>query len=141
MDKEIDLILEFESECMEIAQPIINRLCKRAMHTMNKKTANYFDCEDYPATFSFIDILSIKIQEYSFDEINPYLEDYIDSTLQIEFAKLPRLERLAIAYCDCSKDMQSKYNGSQPNIYNAFRKLLDEHYYLKKIQTYVDKSY
>ena len=60
MDKEIDLILEFESECMEIAQPIINRLCKRSMRTMNKKTANYFDCEDYPSTFSFIDILSIK---------------------------------------------------------------------------------
>lgn len=141
MDKEIDLILEFESECMEIAQPIINRLCKRSMRTMNKKTANYFDCEDYPSTFSFIDILSIKIQEYSFDEINPNLEEYIDSTLQIEFEKLPRLERLAIAYCDCSKDMQSKYNGSQPNIYIAFRKLLDEHYYLKKIQTYVDKFY
>lgn len=141
MDKDIDLILEFERECMDLAQPIIDRLCKRAVHTMNKKAANYFDCGDYPATFSFIDILSIKMQENSLDEINPYLEDYIDSTLQIEFEKLTRLERLPIAYCDCSKDMQSRYDGRQPKIYNTFRKLLDEHYYLKKIQNYVDKSF
>ena len=53
----------------------------------------------------------------------------------MEFQKLTQLEKLAIAYCDCSKDMQSNYDGSQPNIYNTFRKLLDEHYYLKKIIT------
>ena len=141
MDKEIDLILEFENECRDLARPIIDKLCKRAMHVMNKKTAKYFDCEGYPSTFSFTDILSIKIQEYSLDEINPYLEDYIDSTLEIEFQKLTRLEKLAVAYSDCSEKMEASYDGSQPNIYNTFRKLLDEHYYLKKIQNYIDKSY
>lgn len=141
MNKELKLILDFENECKNLAQPIIDKLCRRAMRSMNKKTAEYFGCEDYPSTFSFIDILSIKIQDYSLDEINPHLEKYIDSTLDLEYKKLSKLEKLVISYSDCSLSMQTNYYGCHDNIYITFCKLLDEHYSLKKIQNFIDRMH
>ena len=95
-------------------------ICKRVVRRLNKEinSSCLYGADDFPAKFNTFDILSIQIQSLYMDEINPNLEDYILNIIEDEAAK---------AGCDSE------------GLYDLFRKMLDEHYYIKKIQNVVDK--
>ena len=95
-------------------------ICKRVIKRMNKEidSSCLYGADDLPVKFNTFDILSIQIQNLLMDEINPKLEDYIMDIIEDEAEK---------AGCDSE------------GLYVIFRKMLDEHYYIKKIQNYIDK--
>lgn len=95
-------------------------ICKRAIRRLNKEISkSYLYCGDnYPDMFNTFDILAIEIQSMFIDEINPLLDDYIHSILDDEAEK-----------SKCKSD----------DLYKVFRNMLDEHFYIKKIQNFVDK--
>lgn len=95
-------------------------ICKRVIKRMNKEidSSCLYGADDYPIKFNTFDILSIQIQSMEMDDVNPLLEDYIQNILEDEAEK---------AGCDSE------------GLYVMFRKMLDEHYYIKKIQNFVDK--
>ena len=95
-------------------------ICKRVIRRLNKKIEPFclYGADDFPVKFNTFDILSIQIQSMLMDEINPFLDDYIIEIIEDEAEK---------AGCDSE------------GLYDLFRKMLDEHYYIKKIQNFVDK--
>ena len=95
-------------------------ICKRVIKRLNKEICSscLYGADDFPVKFNTFDILSIQIQSMLMDEINPKLDDYIIDIIEDEAEK---------AGCDSD------------GLYDAFRKMLDEHYYIKKIQIFVDK--
>ena len=61
---EKEYITQLENRCHDMAEPIITRLCKRAMREMNQLEASLVSStDDYPPGFKFIDILSIELQD------------------------------------------------------------------------------
>jgi len=95
-------------------------ICKRAIRRLNKEIESscLYGADDFPKKFNTFDILSIQIQSMYMDEINPKIEDYI---------------------LDILEDEAEKTGCESEGLYDLFRKMLDEHYYIKKIQNYIDK--
>ena len=95
-------------------------ICKRVIKRLNKEIDSFclYGADDFPVKFNTFDILSIQIQSMLMDEINPKLDDYLIDIIEDEAEK---------AGCDSD------------GLYDVFRKMLDEHYYIKKIQNFVDK--
>ena len=90
-DKLIGFIYEIEKDCDRLSQDIISRLCKRAIRKLNK----FDSClagktDDYPSSFKFCDVLSVELQSCCYEEINPFLRDFIDDTLYNEYNELPQ---------------------------------------------------
>lgn len=138
----IDFVYEIERDCDTLSQPIISRLCKRAIKVMNKK-ASYFagSTDDYPQSFTFFDILSIELQSKTYEEINPFLRDFVENTLDNEYDKLSALESFVLDHSECAVNMECDIDAVHNKIYGAFHELLNEHWTSKKIQKFTEKWY
>ncbi|MGL5980689.1 MAG: hypothetical protein ACRCZY_07435 [Phocaeicola sp.] len=133
-------ILQFESGCKSYANDIIMRICKRAIRELNKQESTLAgSSDDYPDSFKFFDILSIERQDRSYEEINPFIEDYIEATLDNEYDKIQGLERLALDYSECYINSECDYEQVRQNIREQFQDLLNKHYSTNKIQKYLDR--
>ena len=135
----IDFVYEIESDCNQLSQDIISRLCKRAIKEMSKQLPPHIVpiVDGYPAGFSFFDVLSIELQSKFYDEINPFLQDYIETVLDNEYKKLPALERFVLDHSECAEHLRCDDQAIENKIYDTFREMLNEHYGVKKIQDYV----
>ncbi len=127
----------FKSDCERLSGDIIYHLCKRVIKRMNKemKSVNLFT-DDYPAEFNYIDKLSIELETYSYVDIDPsgLLEDYIYDSLENEFNRLPKTEKLIVEYSFEYDHYEYDINVIIKGIHKEFREMLDNHYSLKKIQ-------
>ena len=136
----LDFVLEFEGRCSNFSDDIIEKICKKAIRKMNKVDAYLAgSTDDFPSSFNFFDILSIELQTKSYDEINPFLEDFVFSVLHDQFDNLPKLERLVLEYSECSKNLGVDLEAIEERIYNRFHRMVNDHYELKKIQNFVDR--
>lgn len=135
-----DFISELESDCDLLSQDIISRLCKRAIKVMNEQEANLASStDDYPSSFSFFDILSIELQSKCYEEISPYLRDFVETTLDNEYEKLPALERFVLDHCAHNERLECDSQAIEKKIYDAFHEMLNEHYMINKIQDFVGR--
>lgn len=120
-------IYDIEDECQNIANRLIPLVCRRAIRRMNSwKGEDVIDGHkfkwegkdalldgDYPKSFTFFDILSIQIQNFSYDEINPYLHDAIVDMLWYEVSLLSHAEQFVMEHsyivigncgkCECDR--------------------------------------
>lgn len=161
--KEIDQLKNFINDFAEwceciVAREIIPLVCRRAIRRMNhwKEPIEINGSQiywsgidslldgDYPSNFNFFDILSIQIQNYYYDEINPYLREAIEGVLEYELSKLSNAERLVMEYSiigDCELyecDHEQVINA----LFNEFHDQLNDHWkYTKKIQNYEDYNW
>lgn len=139
--KEIEINTTLDDKVISMAENIVTRLCKRAMRTMNEVGKDIvLTTDEYPKSFTFIDRLSIELQDRTYDEIDPIaLEDYVMSTLDDEWKHLPAKETVVLrqAYPDLDDDDDEITR----QIRDCFHKMLDEHYELKKIQNFIDKRW
>ena len=139
-NRDFDFICQFESECQSYANDIILRICKKAIRVMNQQEATLAgSTDDYPNNFTFYDILSIELQDRSYNEINPFLEDFIVSTLENEYDKVKGIEKLVLEYSECTENSECDINKVKRNIYEQFHTMLNEHYSIKKIQNYIER--
>lgn len=143
MEKDyMDFVYEIERDCDTLAQPIISRLCKRAIKEMNKQ-GSYLagSTDDYPKSFSFFDILSVELQSKTYEEINPFLWDFVESSLDNEYEKLSALERFVLDHSECAENMECDIQSIHNKIYGAFHEMLNEHWTSNKIQKFIEKWY
>ena len=125
------------------AEDIVRKLCKRIFREMNVRLADSLSCDDCPSSFTAVDRFCILYCEegYTLDEINPHLEDYLDSCISSQLRKLSVSDydyiEAELMYDDDSEtptDIEvSEY------IFKAFFKMIDDHYYLQKIQTFLER--
>lgn len=145
-DKVNKFVYELEDRCNSLSEDIIELVCKRSIRRMNNWKED-LNCgkykilwtgkdsllpRHYPKNFTFFDILSIQIQNYSYDEINPHLEDAIRGVLEYEYGKLDELEKLVLDYSICSKDYECDYFGLIDKIFEYFHNMLNDHWYKTK---------
>ena len=137
---ELDIIYEIERECNILSKDIFTRLCKRAIKEMNKLDPYLAgSTDDYPLSFSFFDILSVELQEKYYEEINPFLSDYVHSTLYREYEKLPTIERFVIDHSEFADHLECDLQAIKNNIYEVFREMLNKHYSTRRIQAFISK--
>lgn len=138
----IDFIYDIERECETLSKDIVSRLCKRAIKNMNKLNSCLAgSTDDYPSSFTFFDVLSIELQSKSYEEINPFLHDYVEDTLDNEYKNLPPLERFVLDHSECAENLECNVEAVHGKIYNAFHELLNEHWKTKKIQKFEENWY
>lgn len=132
-----DFISDIERECEEMSIKILEQLCKRAIKKMNKQDSYLAGSTDgYPSNFTFFDILSIELETKSYDEISPYLRDYVEDTLIQEYDNLPRIERFILDHSECWAMMDEDYDSVKNKIFDAFNRIRMQHLSLKKIENY-----
>lgn len=149
-----EFICGLEGCCNYVAGNLIPLICKRAIRRMNnwKGEASVKGCKikwrgkdallcgDYPKSFSFFDILSIQIQNYSYDEINPYLRDTIEDVLNYEKSRLSSSEQIVLDYSQIREVECGKYvcdvERLTSELFSCFHDMLNEHYGTKKIESY-----
>ena len=137
---EKEFINHLENKCYKMAGHIITRLCKRAMREMNQLEATMAgSTDDYPSSFKFIDILSIELQDRTEEEINPFLEDYVWTTLEEERQKLSSEETFILEQAYLDYQYEVDYSEITSQIRSRFYELLNEHYELKKIQNFIER--
>ena len=137
---EKEFITQLENKCHTMAAYIITRLCKRAMREMNQLEATLAgSTDDYPSSFKFIDILSIELQDRIEEEINPFLEDYVWTTLEEEHQKLSSEETFILEQAYLDYQYEVDYSEITRQIRSRFYELLNEHYELKKIQKFIER--
>ena len=95
--------------------------------------------DDYPSSFKFIDILSIELQGRTEEEINPFLEDYVWTTLEEERQKLSSEETFILEQAYLDYQYEVDYSEITSQIRSRFYELLNEHYELKKIQNFIER--
>ena len=141
-DRLIDFIYEIERDCERLSQDIISRLCKRAIKKLNKFDSSLAGkTDDYPSSFKFCDVLSVELQSSCYEEINPFLRDFIDNTLYDEYNELSQVERFIVDHSVCAEKCECDCDAVLRNIDSEFHKMLDEQYYTKKIQHFVERWY
>lgn len=146
MEKDcLDFICEIERDCEKLSRDIISRICKRAIRRMNKQEKDSHMrfasvTDEFPDKFSFFDILSIEIQEYDYDEINPFLREYIEKMLEEEYYNVSTIERFVLDHSECVKFLDCDYAAVEQKLFNAFHNMLNEHWSnTKKIKEYLLK--
>lgn len=130
---------EIINECDEMSKDIIRGICQRAIRTFNKQEREWMlsiFVDDYPANFTFFDKLSIELQTKTYDEISPYLEDYVYITLEDEYNNLSRKDRFIVDHSDY---FDSNSSEVMKKIYSEFNKLYNDHISLKKIENYLER--
>lgn len=136
---EYQYIEDFTRNCKQLSDEIITRLCKRAIKNMNKIEATTAgSTDDYPVNFKFFDILCIELQSKYYDEINPFLEDFVEDSLMYEYEKLPSTERLIVDYSDYSDYYEYDPSIARNAILSKFNELWNEHYSTQKIQKFIE---
>lgn len=134
------LVQEIQSGCQELADEIIIKICKRAIKTINLWGRNYIGFgEDYPTKFTAFDVLSVELQSKYYEELNPFLRDAIDGTLEHQYDSLSSLESFILDYSECSDHNGIDREAVQSKILKKFNEMLNEHYQLKKIQDFEEK--
>lgn len=149
-EKLIDFVEFLGERCSYTASKLKTRICRRAIRTINSwkgdmtikgHTVHWSikDClrdGDYPHNFNFIDILSIQIQEYTYEEINPYLKDCIKAVLSNELTKVSASERVVLDYSVLPEldDYDEVYDEDKliDSLLFCLQEILDEHWSTSK---------
>lgn len=132
-----DFINGIERDCEEMSRKILEQLCKRAIKKMNKLESYLAGSkDDYPPGFTFFDILSLELETRTYDEINPYLQEYVEDTLFQEYEDLPRMERFVLDHSESWAMIDSDDEPVKKKIFDAFNRIRIEHLSLKKIENY-----
>lgn len=145
MDDDYKFICKFENKCQQISEGIIGKICKRVIKRLNKEMKDIPNVagttDDYPNNFNFCDILSVELQNKSYDETNPtgFLEDYIGNVLMDEYSKLSTIERFVLDYSECSEFNECDFEKSFANVRSKFYEMIDNHYYISKIQKFTNR--
>lgn len=134
-----DLVFEFESDCESFAADIRKKICKSILRTLNK-TMTGQDGDDYDSVgMSYVDKISIKYQSCSLEEISYGFEDGLWEMIDAEYNALSPQDRHFLDYSKCSENNEIDIEGIKNEILSDLCKMIDEHYYTKKVQRYVDK--
>ena len=133
-----DELYKIVDECEHLAQPIIDRMLKRAIKVLNSFGRDTLGLsEDYPKGFSAFDVLSIELDTKTYDEINPWgLEDLVKKTVLDEYEKLPAAERFFVEHSilfpnDDEQQIEQK-------VISAFHAKMNEQLKTRKIENFME---
>ena len=139
MSDEYDLIFEFERDCEYFAAPIRRKICKRIFRTLYKHSKELV-ADDFDAIgMNYVDQISVLYQKYSLEEIDYGFEDRIWAMIEAEYEGLSSVDRQLLDYRHCSVKCEIDSEASKSKILSELCKMIDEHYYIKKIQNRRDK--
>jgi hypothetical protein len=121
-----------------LTDPIITKICRRAVRTMKSWDCTLVDSsEDWPECLNFFDVLSILMQDHCTDEVNPALDDTIENTLRCEFNRLTPLEKQAVFCSEVTIDYDTDHEECRRKIMSCFWQMLNDHYRSRKVQSYL----
>ena len=137
MKQDKEYIDEVIKECDEMSKDILSRMFRRAVKNMNKLDSYLAgSSDDYPSNFTFFDILTIELETRTYEEINPFLQDYIEGVVISEYENLPKQERFIVDHSDYFEENTNDIENKIIREFNAFR---IEHVNTKKIENYLLK--
>jgi hypothetical protein len=138
-----EFISQFEDECRELAQPIIQKICKRILTSWNKQLTNTEGDSYDEIGMTYVDKLSIKYQSRSLEEFGYGFEDAIDDAIDAEYNCLNLCEQLILDYSECGGYYSLKYDCDREkvkkNILDELCKMIDKHYYTSRVQRFIER--
>ena len=136
-------ISTFERECRDACDDIFECACQRAIARMNKEVTLESVGNDGAIGNGFtpFEVLSVSVCHlgYDYEEINPYLPNYISDILEDECDKFSTSDLLVIKYGEgISCDSQCGYYDFQGELLkrmkDMFYGLLEDTYNSEKVQ-------
>ena len=134
-------LYDLEQQCKGLAEPILNRMGWRIIRKMGKQMVNTDIDQDLAGLgMSFFDQLSIYYQTRTYEEIMFGFDDYLDDLIQAEIDDLTEIDRLILEHRDLHAlsrlEMEDRIFG---DVKKAVSSIVDQHYYTKRIQRFVDR--
>lgn len=134
-------INDINLECEKMSKDILKKLCLRAIKSMNQSEAILAaSTDEYPKDFKFFDILCVELETKTYDEISPFLHEYVERCLTDEYDLLPMMERFILDHSECWALMDHDDSVIKEKLFNAFNEERFAHLNLKKIENYMLKK-
>ena len=137
----------FEHECRNACDDIFKCACRRAIARMNKEVTpeSVRNGGAIGNGFTPFEVLSVSVCHlgYDYEEINPYLPDYISDILEDECDNFSTFDLLALKYGEgISSDSQCGYCDFQGELLkrlkDTFYGLLEDTYNSDKVQQFCE---
>lgn len=133
LDKAEKFISQFEKDCCELIDEIIDAVCKNVIDRMNTELRTISMCDDFPQSFTFFDQLSVLHQSRSYDEIDfptGMLENYIDNIIDSELSKLSAKDKTILWYANYGCTYGDNYQPLDANemCYQRFNDFQNKRY-------------
>ena len=133
-------INDINLECEKMSKDILKKLCLDAIKSMNQSEAAFaISSNEYPKDFKFFDILCVELETRTYDEISPYLHEFVERCLKDEYDMLPMMERFILDHSECWALMDHDDSVIKEKLFNAFNEERFAHLNLKKIENYMLK--
>lgn len=131
----LDLIFEFEKDCQSFSKNIRKRICKRIIKSLNNNLTG-FAGDDYDAIgMSYFDKLSVRYQ----DSLDEDIVDGLFEMIEAEINCLRSDDAHFLFYSRISEDYDIDHEAIRSDIFNDLCHMIDEHYYTKKVQKFIEK--
>lgn len=142
-----DTISMFERACSDACDDIFERACQRAIARMNKEVTLESVGNDGAIGNGFtpFEVLSVSVCHlgYDYEEINPYLPNYISDILEDECDKFSSSDLLVIEYGECiyrgTYGMYDFHTELLNRMADTFYGLLEDTYTSDKVQNFCNK--
>lgn len=137
----------FEHECRNACDDIFKCACRRAIARMNKEVTpeSVRNGGAIGNGFTPFEVLSVSVCHlgYDYEEINPYLPDYISDILEDECDKFSSSDLLVIEYGECiyrgTYGMYDFHTELLNRMTDTFYGLLEDTYTSDKVQNFCNK--
>ena len=139
-------ISAFERECSDTCGDVFTGACQRAIVRMNKEVTPESVGNDGAIgnDFTPFEVLSISVCHlgYDYEEINPYLPNYISDILEDECDKFSSSDLLVIEYGECvyrgNYGMYDFHTELLNRMTDTFYGLLEDTYNSDKVQQFCE---
>lgn len=143
MDRRIDYLQKIQSELRTASEKLVTRMAKAISIALNKSMSSYVDDVLAYRKLNFIDMISIKHQSMSYEEILIGFDVELDARIDAQIEALSPTEWMVFRFRDAElyyeKGEGAVVASVKADMLNEFGHVLDEHFRTKRMQLFLER--
>lgn len=143
MDRKVDILDEVQNTLRNASRQLVTRMAKSMSMALNKSMSSYVDEVLAYRKMNFIDMISVKHQTMSYEEMMIGFKEELDARIEAQIETLSFPEWLVFQFRDANlyfeKGKDAVVSSIKEDILSEFGRLLDEHFLTKRMQGFLER--
>ena len=143
MDRKVDILNKVQETLHLASRQLITRMAKSMLMALNKTMSSYVDEVLAYRKMNFIDMVSVKHQTMSYEEMMIGFKEELDVRIEAQIDTLSSSEWLVFQFRDANlyyeKGKDAVVSTIKEDILSEFGRLLDEHFQTKRMQNFLER--
>ena len=143
MDRKVDILGKVQETLRHTSQQLVSRMAKSISMALNKSMSSYVDEVLSYRKMNFIDMISVKHQTMSYEEMMIGFKEELDARMEAQIEALSSSEWLVFQFRDANlyyeKGKDAVVSSIKEDILSEFGRLLDEHFRTKRMQNFLER--